>query len=344
MSSAPSLPTVSVILVTYNQEAFVAEAVRSWLRQDLADFELILSDDASTDRTREVIDAELAQHPDTSVRVVHCHRPRNGGVLANINAAMAACSGDIIIAAAGDDVSEPSRVRLTIEIFAADPTVQAVVTNCQKIDAEGRPIGAPELRHRTGRYAYDLEPRDIYARSPVCGASAAYRASLFRDFGPMQPGSHGEDNCFWVRALLRGAVYYDRRPLVLWRQHGANLSNYSEGGFASAENRQRHLRWMRAHELMTPQWERDVALAVERGWVSPERGALVVDLARRECARWKLDRCSLEPAPWAEWKEAARVLLRPGQLSFVYRGFRKWVSRGRREREWRWWAKVRQQS
>jgi glycosyltransferase involved in cell wall biosynthesis len=342
--TTPSLPSVSVILLTYNQEAFVAEALRSWLAQDLPGCELVLADDASTDRTREIIDAELAAHPAAQVRVIHCHRPSNGGVLANINAAMAACTGDIIVAAAGDDVSEPSRLRAAAEIFAADPTVQAVVTNCQKIDADGRSLGHPSLRHKSGRYAYDLDSRDIYARSPVCGASAAYRASLFRDFGPMQPGFHGEDNCFWVRALLRGAVYYDRRPLVRWRQHGANLSNYSEGGFASPESRQRHLRWMRAHELMAPQWERDVALAVEQGWVSPERGALVVDLARLECARWKLDRCSLEPVRWSEWKEAAMPFLRLGRWSLVYRSFRKWLNRYRREREWRWWAKVRQQS
>jgi glycosyltransferase involved in cell wall biosynthesis len=340
MSSAPALPSVSVILLTYNQEAFVAEAVRSWLRQDLADFELILSDDASTDRTREV----LAAHPHPHVRVVHCHRPVNVGVLANINAAMAACTGDVIVAAAGDDISEPSRARMAAEIFAADPTVQVVVTNCQKIDAAGQNLGHPSLRHRAGRYAYALSDRDIYARSPVCGASAAYRASLFRDFGPMQPGSHGEDNCFWVRGLLRGAVYYDRRPLVGWRQHGANLSNYSEGGFTTPESRQRLLRWMRAHEQMTPQWERDITLAVERGWVSAEQGAKVLALARLECARWKLDRCSLEPAPWAEWKECAGVVFRMGRWALVYRGFRKWLNRYRREREWRWWAKVRQQS
>ena len=339
-----ALPSISVVLITYNQEAFVAEALRSWLEQDHDGFELILADDASVDRTREIIDAELAAHPAKHIRIVHCHRPHNVGVLANINAAMAACTGDIIVAAAGDDVSEPSRLRLTAEIFAADPTAQAVVTNCQKIDAEGRLLGHPSNWHKAGRYVYGLETRDIYARSPVCGASAAYRASLFRDFGPMQPGTHGEDNCFWVRALLRGAVYYDQRPLVRWRQHGANLSNYSEGGFTTPESRQRHLRWMRAHEQMTPQWERDITLAVERGWVSAEQGAKVLALAQLECARWKLDRCSLEPAPWAEWKEAARGIFRLGRWSLVYRGFRKWGFLYRREREWRWWAKVRQQS
>lgn len=342
--TTPSMPSVSVILLTYNQEAFVAEALRSWLAQDHPGFELVLADDASKDRTREIIDATLAAHPHPHVRVVHCHRLANVGVLANVNAAMAACTGDIIVAAAGDDVSEPSRARTAAEIFAADPTVQVVVTNCQKIDAEGGLLGHPSLRHKGGRYAYEANARDIYALSPVCGATAAYRASLFRDFGPMQPGSHGEDNCFWVRGLLRGAVHYDRRPLVRWRQHGANLSNYSEGGFAAQESRQRHLRWMRAHEQMIPQWERDIALAVERGWVPAEQGAQVLALARRECARWRLDRCSLEPAPWSEWKEAVRPFCRWGELSLVYRSFRKRLNLYRREREWRWWAKVRQQS
>lgn len=338
------MPSVSVILLTYNQEAFVAEALRSWLAQDHPGFELVVADDASTDRTRAIIDAELAAHPHPQVRIVFSHRPVNGGVLANVNAAMAACTGDIIVAAAGDDVAEPTRVRAAAEIFAGDPTVQAVVTNRQKIDAEGRPLGYPSRRYAAGRYAYEPGGRHIYARSPVCGATAAYRASLFRDFGPMQPGSHGEDNCFWVRALLRGAIYYDRRPLVRWRQHGANLSNYSEAGFVSPESRQRHLRWMQAHAQMAPQWERDVALATERGWITAEQGARIVAMAQRECARWRLDRCSLEPAAWVEWKEAARPFCQWGDLSLVFRSFCKWLNRYRREREWRWWAKVRQQS
>jgi glycosyltransferase involved in cell wall biosynthesis len=338
------MPSVSVILVTYNHEAFVVEALRSWLAQDHPGFELVLADDASTDRTREIIDAELAAHPHAHVRIVPCHRPRNVGVLANVNAAMAACTGDIIVAAAGDDVSEPSRLKKLTEIFAAYPAVQLVVSGCQKIAADGRPWRNDlSDRYKAGRYAYGNGARGLYAGSPVCGASAAYRASLFRDFGPMHQGFHGEDNCFWVRALLRGAIYYDRRRLVRWRQHADNLSHFAAGGFASSESRQRHLRWMRAHELMMPQWERDVALAVERGWVGPERAAMVVRLAQLECARWALDRCSLESSPWTEWVSAAMPVLRSGRLVTVFRSFRKWVNRDRREREWQWWARVRQE-
>lgn len=338
------VPTVSVILLTYNQEAFVAEALRSWLGQEQVEFELVLADDASTDRTREILDAELGAHSLQRIKIVYAHRVQNVGILANVNAAMAVCTGDIIVTAAGDDIAELNRLQETIKVFATYPTVQAVVTNYQKIDEVGLPLGTPSLRHRTGCYDYNLEPCNIYAGSPVCGATAAYRAALFRKFGPMQPGTHGEDNCYWVRALLLGAVYYDQRPHVRWRQHGANLSNFTVGSFTTPASRQRHLRWMHAHELMAPQWERDITLAVEQGWVSAVHGTRVAVLARQECAQFKLDRCSLEPSPWLEWWQAALPLLQAGRWSRVYRGFRKRLFIYRREREWRWWAKVRQQS
>lgn len=145
------MPTLSVALITYNQEAFVAEALHSLLTQDHPGFELVLADDASTDRTREVIEATLAAYPHPHIRVVRAYRPANGGVLNNVNGAMAACTGEVIVAAAGDDISEPTRLRVIEEAFL-DPTVQLVCTNYQKVDVCGRPFGTPPPKPAGGRF------------------------------------------------------------------------------------------------------------------------------------------------------------------------------------------------
>jgi glycosyltransferase involved in cell wall biosynthesis len=336
-----SKPKISVILLTYKHEAFVGEALRSWMGQDYPQFELVVADDASTDRTREAIASSLALHGRPGVRVIECHQASNIGVLANFNAAMAACSGDIIIAAAGDDISVSSRLRYAAEIFEANPSVYAVVTNYVKIDASGNMLIAPGLPHEAGLHAYDQNDWHIYAGAPVCGATAAYRAELYREFGPMRPGTHGEDNCYWVRALLLGGVYFDPRPLVQWRQHGANLANHSHEELATPQGRDRYLRFLRAHEQMAPQWERDVALAIGRGLVSPERGAKVLELVRSDCATHALDRCSLGAVSWAEWRKAAWPLLRAGRWSQVRRKFTLRLLPSKRERVWRRLAKER---
>lgn len=332
-------PSISIILVCYNHESFVAEALRSWMEQDYPEYEIVIADDASSDGTRAVIAAELAGARRPGVRVVECNQVKNVGLIGNINAAMAACSGDVIVAAAGDDVADPMRLRYAAEIFENDPSVFAVVANCTKVDALGRVLKSTVLHHEPGSYSYATHGSCVYAGAPVCGASTAYRAELFRRFGPMRPGTHGEDNCYLVRALLLGAVFFDPRPLVRWRQHGANLSNYANDGFVTPESRQRYLRFLRAHELMGFQWETDVALALERGWVSPAHAAKVLRLARTECTTHALNRCSLGAADWREWTKAAWQVLRMGRWNYVRRKFWLRLNPWKRSRVWRRLAK-----
>jgi glycosyltransferase involved in cell wall biosynthesis len=333
--------SISVILLSYNHEAFVAEALRSWLDQDYPDFELVIADDASTDRTREVIAAELTKSRSASVRIVERHQAKNIGLLANINSAMSACSGDIIVTAAGDDIAESLRLRYAVEIFEADPTVFAAVTNFIKIDETGLQLDSPAVSLKSGRYSYDQNDTDIYAGSPIFGAMASYRAELFRVFGPMQPGTHGEDNCYWVRALLCGAIYYDSRPMVRWRQHRANIFNHLNDGFVTDESRQRFLRLLRAHELMAPQWERDIALAINRGLICSKRGAKIAKVVQKECGRHALHRCSLGAVSWAQWIRVAWRFLRVGRRSYVWKMFRLRLMPWKRAHAWRRLAKER---
>jgi hypothetical protein len=275
------------------------------------------------------------------VRIVERHHDQNVGVLANVNSAMAACSGDIIVTAAGDDIAESSRLRHAAEIFEADPTVFALVTNFIKIDELGLYLASDDVISTPVRHSYDQDDGDIYAGSPICGATAAYRAELFREFGPMQPGTHGEDNCYMVRALLLGAAFFDPRPSVRWRQHGANLSNHSNNAFSTAESRLWYLRFLRQHELMAPQWAADISHAAERGRVSSGRAAMIAQLARTECAMHALDRCSLGVAEWAEWRKAALLVMRGGRWNQVWRMFWLRLLPWKRERAWRRLAKKR---
>jgi hypothetical protein len=239
-----------------------------------------------------------------------------------------------MVMAAGDDIAEPLRLRNLADIFEEDPSVFAVVTNYVKIDERSLPLASKDVGFKNGRYSFDDNCGDIYAGSPICGAAAAYRTELFRVFGPMQPGTHGEDNCFWVRALLCGAIYHDSRKMVRWRQHRANLFNHLDDAFATAESRQRFLRLLRAHELMAPQWERDISLAIEKGLVCPMRGAKIVRLAQKECARHALHRCSLGASNWTQWLVAACRFLRYGRRSHVWKMLRLRLSPSMRESAW----------
>jgi glycosyltransferase involved in cell wall biosynthesis len=105
---------VSIIMLTYNQQDFVADAIRAALAQQCEPVEILISDDCSPDGTWEVIQQVVKGY--AGPHTVRLNRnPRNQGVNAHLWSCVQRTSGDIIVAAAGDDISEPDRVRRIID-------------------------------------------------------------------------------------------------------------------------------------------------------------------------------------------------------------------------------------
>lgn len=264
---------------------------------------------------------------------------RNQGLLAAVNSAMAKASGAIFVMMAGDDISMPDRLRRTERIFAGNPQVHLVYGEVEIIDERGRVLRPIPAERFARRFAYSRARLGcIYVGATPCGASAAYRRRLYDVFGPMRPGSHGEDNCYWVRALLLGEIYHDPACFIQWRRHAANLSNFQM--VAGADWRNRHLDWMLKHTSMSAQWLADIDKAKELGLVSAWQACLVSNAARREDATWALECASLRPDPWKDWMRAAWAVLRAGRISTTFRMLRLRLSSSRREKRWRVWAKL----
>lgn len=94
-------PVVSVVCVTYNQEAFIAETLDSFLMQQVTfPMEIIVADDASTDKTPEIIAQYAQDHPDIIRPIL---RSKNIGVLANFLETMRSAKGRYIALCEGDD-------------------------------------------------------------------------------------------------------------------------------------------------------------------------------------------------------------------------------------------------
>lgn len=230
-------PTVTVVLLTYQQERYVAQALESMLAQDWHSMEILVLDDASTDGTLDVVKALLADHPRRSiVRVMPS--ARNQGLAANWNRGVSAATGEIIIAAAGDDVSAPSRVRESANFLKSNPSVHALYYNCRIIDEDGRVRHDP-WRKFAGPVYRTLGHRELWKGFPLHGATAAYRTTTLRSFGPIDSRCGTEDVSSLMRAQLAGNAVAIPRVLVDWRWHGANLSH---GGTASGVARAMRLK------------------------------------------------------------------------------------------------------
>ena len=339
-SVAAGRPAASVLFFAYNHEAFVEEALLSALRQETGAFELVVVDDASTDRTRAIIEEVLARETPSGVTVRRLYKDQNGGLIAAVNEAMTLASGEIYMLMAGDDVSLPCRLTRSLRAFVDQPTVQIVVGEYVKIDEAGQPYASSGGTQAPQFFSYDSSRMTrIYGDSSPFGAAAAYRRRLFDIFGPMGQGAHGEDNCYWVRALMLGEIYQDPACFVNWRQHAGNLSNFT-AQLADPAWRRRHTEWMEKHASMSRQWLRDISLAQSAGLISWGRAQRLRFAALREDRSWAIEASSLRCDPWNEWvKRAARLLL-VGRISTTWKMFKLRLFPWRQERRWRIWAKL----
>jgi len=132
----PADPLVSVMIVNYNYEHFLPEAIDSVFAQTHQNFELIICDDGSKDNSRAVI--ERYAQKDARIKPVF---QENGGVGTALNSAYAATSGPIISMLDADDLFTPDKLARVVDKFAAGGCVGIVLNACAKVDTSGRVVG-----------------------------------------------------------------------------------------------------------------------------------------------------------------------------------------------------------
>ena len=214
-------PQVTLALCTYNQDRFVEAALRAAAAQQYRPLEIIIADDASQDGTMDVVRSTLATLPDgQDIRVLAAER--NGGLVSSLNRIMEIAKGELIVIAAGDDISLPDRVERLVECWqAGGGRTYSVFSNGWVIDENDRPErifypSPPEPAE------YQLEGL-IREGSKVLGAAHAWDRRVFDIFGPLPLGVVYEDWAIAFRSALLGRIDYVDAMLVHYRRHGGNV-------------------------------------------------------------------------------------------------------------------------
>lgn len=226
----PGTGSVSVLMPTYNQEDYVGAAIASVLAQDAPPFELIIADDCSVDATWDRVGAATAGYTGPH-RLRLVRNEKNLGVNANLNRMIALAGGEILIAAAGDDLSAPDRVRRIAEIFGREKPLL--------VHSGFRPLMAAGQSY-DGRFddlilTRTTSPVDIAGSTALfVGATAAWHRDLFRIFGPLPDGAVYEDLVLGYRAALAGRIARIDAPLVDYRI-GVGISAQGPSGKTTAD-------------------------------------------------------------------------------------------------------------
>lgn len=225
-------PLITFALVAYNQERFIKEAVNGAFSQTYSPLEIILSDDCSTDNTFEIM-KEMANSYTGPHKVILNRNPHNLGIGAHVNRIMELSRGELIVGAAGDDVSLPERVQENFKAFVnSERMAMSLHSSVMIIDEEGQQLGIKQ--DFPNGYRMNIE-KALKNGSDVWGCAHAWHRKVFHKFGPLRDNVALEDLALAFRSLLLGWIVHIRRPLVLYRLHGRNCS----GQRGMVENRLR---------------------------------------------------------------------------------------------------------
>lgn len=236
---------LSVLMAVRDGERYLPEAIRSVLTQTVTALELVVVDDASTDRTPEIL-RNAARDP--RVRVLRLARPVGQTVALNRALALVAPATRWIGRIDADDAAEPTRFERQIAALDRDPSLALVGSWTTEIAPDGEPIRVAPVDVRPERLAFDMGHRN-----PIYHSTWLARRELFDRLGGYDASfRYAQDHELVTRAVMQGhRLSVVPEPLVRYRRgpHQVTHRHRAEQERCSLAVRQRHLAWLTGRRL-----------------------------------------------------------------------------------------------
>lgn len=212
-------PAVSVAMSVYNGERFLAPAIESVLAQTMGQFEFLILDDGSKDRSREIAESYAAR--DSRIKVIS---RENKGLVVSLNQLLETASAPLVARMDADDLCMPDRFERQVAFLDANPDHGVLGTRTSDIDENDNrfPLDTGEhpltheefLRHiETGQHLL-AHPSVMYRRDVVLAAGGYHKA--FR---------HCEDYDLWLRLANRTRIANLPDRLIQYRHYADQVSS-----------------------------------------------------------------------------------------------------------------------
>jgi glycosyltransferase involved in cell wall biosynthesis len=225
-------PVVSVLLPVWNGERFLAEAIESVLGQTLGDFELVVVDDGSTDRSTEIVRG----YADDRIRIVS---QEHKGLVEALNHGLAESRARYVARMDADDVSLPRRLERQIDFLDRHRDTALVGCAFAVIDDAGRELRTVYLLPDDS----GLRRRLLLGNPFAHGSIAAQREVLIAAGGYRAHYGRNEDYDLWRRLLPTRRVAALPEVLYRYREHASGLSRTDAGERIGARERLRDELW-----------------------------------------------------------------------------------------------------
>lgn len=209
-----STPRVSIGLPVYNGENYLREALDALLAQTYEDFELVISDNASTDATEQICREYAAR----DARIRYVRQPRNLGAVPNQAFVFAESSGEYYKLAAHDDLYDPDLIRSCVEVLDAEPDVVLCHADMGYVDGSGALIRNYDYRIETDSPEAPVRFRSLLYADGGDDEYGVVRSSVLRRVKPC--GSfHNSGRPYVAEIALNGPFRQVPRRLFYRRDH-----------------------------------------------------------------------------------------------------------------------------
>jgi glycosyltransferase involved in cell wall biosynthesis len=208
-----SAPLLGIGLAVYNGEKYLRQALDTLLAQDINDLELVISDNASTDRTQAI----CMEYAAADSRIRYSRNDRNIGAASNFNRVFELSRGKYFMWGSDDDLWDPRFARLCVERLERSPQAVLCTSVLGLIDEEGSALtGWPYRNLDTEGMSVESRVHELIARTSATSIYGVIRHESLRATGLMSP-DFGSDIRVLLELLLMGESLVVRETLFHYR-------------------------------------------------------------------------------------------------------------------------------
>jgi glycosyltransferase involved in cell wall biosynthesis len=213
---------VSVCMITYNHEKFIEQAVNSVLMQQTNfDFEVIIGEDCSTDRTREILVVLQKKHSDKIKLVLN---PENIGMIPNFVKVLSMARGDYIALLEGDDYwTDPYKLQKQHDYLESSPEYVLVCSNVLQVNEED-PKGAPIVFFSQDEQSFDFGTAELMVKNPCPTLTVFFRNGLIKDFPELYFEGIGGDRPLYLLLSRFGQCRFVNEVTGVYRIHSGGAT------------------------------------------------------------------------------------------------------------------------
>jgi glycosyltransferase involved in cell wall biosynthesis len=216
-------PLVSVVMANRNGEEFLGQAIESILNQTFHDFELLIIESSTTDKSFQI----ERRFTDPRIKVVPYYEKR--GMPQALNRGIELATGKYIARMDADDISLPERLEKEVRLLESNPGVSLVHTGCLTIDSCGKVKSSLENYNRILSILWPADDNDLWAMlrwNFVAHGSVMVRTSILKAnrYDETEDG-RGEDWDLWVRLIKYHRFAKIDEPLYEYRMHDSQSVN-----------------------------------------------------------------------------------------------------------------------